>query len=201
MSLPARSGDNAFVARLWATQRVGYLSAERHRSGGNAELDAELRALGERYGIPTALTSYLVKEPGMPVAGANRPLALSQDLVAAAPAAQFEGARMASEQRAAKSVGELDAKDETIRRADNHSFTLRDGVWSDTRQVTNTRVIKVKAFSSAYFALVRRMPELGPLFSVGAQVCVQGRAVTIEVGAEGLSELDDTSLDAVVRDW
>ena len=201
VSRPARSSDNAVVARLWATQRVGYLSAERHRSGGNAELDAELRALGERYGIPTALTSYLVKEPGMPVAGANRPLALSQDLVAAAPAARFEGARMASEQRAAKSVGELDAKDETIRRADNHSFTLRDGVWSDTRQVTNTRVIKVKAFSSAYFALVRRMPELGPLFSVGAQVCVQGRAVTIEVGAEGLSELDDTSLDAVVRDW
>ena len=201
VSLPARSSDNAFVARLWATQRVGYLSAERRRSGGDTELDGELRQLGERYGIPTELTSYLVTEPGTAGAGGSRPTPLNQTVVASAPVARFESARAASEQRAAKSVGELDSKDERLRRADSHAFVLRDGVWSDTRQSASSRVMKVKAFSNAYFALVRRLPELGRLFGVGAEIRVQGRAVTIEVGSDGLSELDDAALAAAARDW
>jgi len=208
VSLPARSSDNAFVARLWATQRVGYLGAERRRAGGNAELDSELRQLGERYGIPTELTSYLVKEPGMTVAGRNDPslprdprATSAMDLNAAAAPAAFERARAAAEQRAAKTIGEVDSKDESLRRADDHAFALRDGVWTDTRQAANTHLVKVKVFSNAYFALVRRVPELGRLFGVGAQVRVHGRAVTIEVSADGLSELDDAALDAVARDW
>jgi hypothetical protein len=56
------------VGRLWATQRVGWLSAERRKNGGSTELDGEMRQLGEKWGIPTELTSYLVLEPGMQVA-------------------------------------------------------------------------------------------------------------------------------------
>ena len=63
VSFPDRSNANAFVPRLWATQRIGWLSAERRRDGGSAELDDELRTLGLRYGIPTELTSYMVREP------------------------------------------------------------------------------------------------------------------------------------------
>src|ERR1041385_4598327 len=63
VEFPDRERENSFVARLWATQRVGYLSAEKRRNGGSSELDAEIRALGERYGIPTEFTSYLVQEP------------------------------------------------------------------------------------------------------------------------------------------
>jgi Ca-activated chloride channel family protein len=70
---PARRTGDAFVGRLWATQRVGWLSAERRRNGPSHELDAEIRELGERWGIPTELTSYLVLEPGM-VANAPQPL-------------------------------------------------------------------------------------------------------------------------------
>ena len=46
---------------------MGWLSAERRRQGGSPELDAEIRTLGERYGIPTEFTSYFVREPGMVV--------------------------------------------------------------------------------------------------------------------------------------
>ncbi|MEO7362191.1 MAG: VWA domain-containing protein, partial [Gemmatimonadaceae bacterium] len=63
VSFPDRSNANAFVPRLWATQRIGWLSAERRRDGNSAELDDELRTLGLRYGIPTELTSYMVREP------------------------------------------------------------------------------------------------------------------------------------------
>jgi hypothetical protein len=62
---PDRERRNSFVARLWAAQRAGWLSAERRRNGASPELDNELRELGTRYGIPTELSSYLVLEPGM----------------------------------------------------------------------------------------------------------------------------------------
>jgi Ca-activated chloride channel family protein len=62
---PDRERRNSFVARLWAAQRTGWLSAERRRNGASPELDQELREVGTRYGIPTELSSYLVLEPGM----------------------------------------------------------------------------------------------------------------------------------------
>ena len=103
VNFPDRSRENPFVARLWATQRVGYLSAEKRKHGGSQEIDDEIRDLGERFGIPTEFSSYLVVEPGM-----NRPMlgGASVSLVnvvvtgtgaatrAAAPAAvQFEAAK------------------------------------------------------------------------------------------------------------
>ena len=69
VTFPERERENAFVARLWATQRVGWLSAEKRKGGGTTELDAEIRQLGERFGIPTEFTSYLVLEPGMVATG------------------------------------------------------------------------------------------------------------------------------------
>ena len=133
---PRDERDNAFVPRLWATQRIGWLSAEKRRSGGSSEIDEEIRMLGERFGIPTEFTSYLVLEPGM-VAGnvmrdttrlrrANPPRVEDVTITgtaggrerdmsgggvapAAAPAIQFEAARTAAEQRGAKSVAAADA--------------------------------------------------------------------------------------------
>lgn len=134
---PERERANAFVARLWATQRVGWLSAERRAHGPNPELDAELRELGERYGIPTELTSYFVREPD--VLARSRPqsrsLQLSEIVVtgsgtaadaadasvsAPAPAAsrrvdphteRFESAKRAAAQRAATTIADSDASD------------------------------------------------------------------------------------------
>jgi hypothetical protein len=41
-------------------------------AGGNTEMDAEIKSLGEKYGIPTEFSSYLVVEPGMQTRLANR---------------------------------------------------------------------------------------------------------------------------------
>jgi Ca-activated chloride channel family protein len=215
VSLPATSGDNSFVARLWAVQRVGYLSAERHRTGANPEIDSELRQLGERYGIPTELTSYLVKEPGMQVAGIINPRradmgggsgAPSPLSAAQTPGDRFEAAKVASEQRAATSLSDLDkngvrdSKDR-MRTAGTRMFVLDNGVWTDTRPGDGLRVVKVKAYSAAYFALLQRLSELGPLFAVDEHVRLHGRRVTIEIADEGVSQLDPASLDALARDW
>ena len=62
MTFPRNERGNSFIGRLWATQRIGYLSAERRRVGADQELDDEIRSLGEKFGIPTEFTSYLVQE-------------------------------------------------------------------------------------------------------------------------------------------
>lgn len=72
VTFPARERENAFVGRLWAAQRLGWLAAEKRKRGGSNELDAEIKSLGERFGIPTEFSSYLVLEPGMQVAADMR---------------------------------------------------------------------------------------------------------------------------------
>lgn len=66
---PIRDTGNNFIPRLWASQRLGWLAAEKRKNGGTTELDNEIRSLGEKYGIPTEFSSYLVLEPGMQVVG------------------------------------------------------------------------------------------------------------------------------------
>lgn len=234
--LPERTADNAFVARLWAVQRIGWLSAERRRAGGNAEVDGELRQLGERYGIPTELTSYLVVEPGMRTAqfvpmsapaaqdaAARAPRAsigqggqqLSQVVVtgvatnAAPEVGRFEAAKLASDQRDVKSLGDerqaaLNESDRLMKVAGGRAFRAdKDGVWVEARAKKAARVVTVKAFSEAYFAILRELPEIASLLTVGEKVRVEGRAVAIEVTPldSGLSSLDSQQLASLVRDW
>ena len=166
-NFPARERDNAFVARLWAIRRIGYLTAERRRSGGSSEVDDEIRELGQRFGIPTELTSYLVLEPGMErfrdgvmrpadvaatgvsSATSTRRLGNAGAAAAAPPPARpettgaqaFEAARTSASQRNASS---LDAAvsvgaDMTgnVRNAGGRTFVLRGEVWSDVRAASS----------------------------------------------------------------
>lgn len=80
---------NPFVARLWAAQRLGWLAAEKRKSGGSTEMDNEIRTLGQRYGIPTEFSSYLVVEPGMQLAAQGR-----RDMSAARGAGSTDQARL-----------------------------------------------------------------------------------------------------------
>ena len=118
---PDRERANPFVARIWAAQRVGFLSAEKrkHGAGASPELDDEIKMLGDRYGIPTEYTSYLVTEPGFRLTSVTttglvqpRGGVIAGNLApAAAPVlhAAFEAAKAASAQRMASSVAVLDS--------------------------------------------------------------------------------------------
>ena len=218
-NFPRDERDNAFVPRLWATQRIGWLSAEKRRNGGSREIDDEIRQLGERFGIPTEFTSYLVLEPGM-VAGATPERRRLSDArgtvgtssgrgVAAAPAAppavvQFEAAREASQQRAARSLAAADmameASAAATRRAGNRMFVADGERWIDTRFKAELRVYKVKAYSATYFTLLEKLPELREALSVGEKVVVAGRGVAVEI-VENAPELSASDLDSISRAW
>src|SRR5205807_9610127 len=85
VDFPDRERENPFVARLWATQRIGWLAAEKRKNGGSSEIDDEIRSLGERFSIPTEFTSYLVQEPGIVANG--RFDSTRRMVIAGAPAA------------------------------------------------------------------------------------------------------------------
>ncbi len=56
-------GGEPFIARLWATRKVGYLLTQIRLHGAQRELVDEVIELSKRYGIITPYTSYLVEEP------------------------------------------------------------------------------------------------------------------------------------------
>jgi hypothetical protein len=227
---PARRTTDAFVGRLWATQRVGWLSAERRKNGASEEIDSEMKQLGERWGIPTELTSYLVLEPGMVAQRANvndvargrgdqtrrleqavvtgsadsRGAGAASNAPAAPPAVQqFESAKAAAEMRESRSLAMSDATNASGRRSTTtRTFALKDSVWTDDRPAAaNARTISIKPFSPAYFAAMERVSELREIFALGERVQVHGRALIIKLSADGLEQLDERALTALTRDW
>jgi Ca-activated chloride channel family protein len=66
--LARRSADdvNAFVAKLWATRRVGEIVDELDLKGHNDELQDELVKLATQHGILTPYTSFLADETDAP---------------------------------------------------------------------------------------------------------------------------------------
>ncbi len=221
---PERSRENAYVARLWATQRVGYLSAEKRKHRSSRELDDEIRELGERYGIPTEFSSYLVVEPGMnrrevrPMQGrAGRTESDLSGIVlrgaasgtaAAAPSADraFEAAKTASAQRSATSMAAIDSlsglrNDARVRRLGNMTLVLRDSVWTDVRFKKDAPVLRVKAFSDAYFKLIDTIPELREAFSFSEWLIISGQAMAIELTPDGKEQLSDRDMTLLREHW
>jgi Ca-activated chloride channel family protein len=207
---PERSRENSFVARLWATQRVGYLSAEKRKHGGSREIDDEIRDLGERFGIPTEFSSYLVVEPGMNrrrdigAGGVQLQSVVVTGAAAPVAAVQFEAAKSAAAQRSATNVAAADAAlgmrdDAIVRRAGNVTLVLRDSVWTDARYKQSGTVLKVKPFSEAYFKLIEMLPDLREPFSIGERVLVAGRSMAVELTSSGEERLTDRDL-ALIRD-
>jgi hypothetical protein len=62
-------------------------------------------------------------------------------------------------------------------------------------------VIKVKAFSDAYFKLMDRIPELREIFALGDKVLASGRGVSIEIGTTGTESITDSELTRIQSAW
>ena len=222
---PASSRENSFIARLWATQRVGYLSAEKRRNGGSAEVDDEIRKLGEQYGIPTEFSSYLVVEPGMDPrrrlgavmnAPASGGMQLDEVVVTGVTTAtakrgdnakSFEAARASAAQRSATTLSAADAASGVItaggemRRSGNKLFAMRDGTWTDTGLKDSMARVKVRPYSAAYFRILELLPELREPFALGERVIVAGRSIAIEITPAGAELLSDSDLRSLQSKW
>ncbi len=215
VEFPRDERANAFIGRLWATQRIGYLSAERRRVGPNPELDNEIRSLGEKFGIPTEFTSFLVQEhpssvvtrliAGSPSAPTTQPNSMVVGAAIAPTANQaFEAARKATAQRGALSLSAADAAsggsangmaDANMRHVADRTFILSNGVWADSRPAVpsndgSVARVRVQSFSAAYFRVLNLVPSIKPMLALGDRVIVTGRGVVLEIGPDGVADLN-----------
>lgn len=101
----AERGGEPFVARLWASRKIGVLMAEIRRNGPSPELVDAIVDLSLQYGIVTPYTAYLAEEPQVQVGGgAVRPdLPLLPGMGGGAPA----DARQAAEAYAADEAARM----------------------------------------------------------------------------------------------
>lgn len=117
MTLRERGGE-PFVARVWASRKIGVLMEQIRRSGPDDEVIDAIVDLSLRYGIVTPYTAYLVEEPAVreamqaPDTTQGVPPAQSAgsggggEPVAMAPAARAYAADAAAEAAAMPASGE-----------------------------------------------------------------------------------------------
>jgi Ca-activated chloride channel family protein len=181
LSFPQQTGsDTAFVARLWATRRIGYLVTQITLHGTNKELVDEIVSLGLRYGIVTPYTSFLVDERQNVLAPGGQQKA--GESLGRALAAPTSAASAAAPTAVAASQGLTKLRDATSAPAPSQSsqlltvadktFLLRDGVWVDTQYREGMKTVDVGFGSADYFALLAARPEWGKYFAVGQKLIV-----------------------------
>lgn len=210
---PAREEKNAFLPRLWASRKLGFLSRRVWTEGPSDELVEEIRQTALRYGLPSPYTSYLVLEPGSfgpdrgsvdlplvpPGIGATQPVYSVQGAEAVGRAREAKALRdvstmaelLAVEEEAGPPRGDSDP---STRMVAGRLFRAQDGVWIQAGIRESDQVLEVAPFSRAYFDLLERIPELKPFARELGELEVQGRMLRIRIVDGGVTDLSKGEL-------
>jgi len=197
-----REGGEEFIARVWATRKIGYLLQQIRLHGEADELVDEIVDLSVRYGIITPYTSFLVEETERALreggrsqiaeealAQATRTVepfgraavdrsvqekALSEALAPAAPT------MMAGPDMGGAGAGSSPAS--PVRYVGDKTFVLHGGVWTDTTfDPDKMEAVPVGFGSDDYFALLAARPEWGRYLALGDHLIVVLDSVPYEV--------------------
>ncbi|MCU0498187.1 MAG: VWA domain-containing protein [Anaerolineae bacterium] len=203
------AGGESFIARLWATRRIGDLLNTIRINGENPELVDTIVDLSLRYGIITPYTSFLIEEDdiltqqgrdrameeaeadfaGMSneasgAAAVTRAQDLNQMGQAAAP---MPSATAAPTMSAPASGGEnaptddIDTPNQVIT-VESKTFIQIEGVWTDTLfKPDEMETQKIVFLSDDYFNLIAENPELAAYFAIGERVIVMLDGIAYEV--------------------
>jgi Ca-activated chloride channel family protein len=201
--------SNAFIPRLWASRKIGYLIDQIRLHGQNRELVDEIVALSMEYGIITEYTSFLVDQD---VAVSQREIVEEAGRLMADAFEKKTGASAVDRamdlgalksQAAAPGLTVRDEHGEQrqvtgVKRAVDKTFYLKEGVWTDHDHRADEPVIEVKRFSEAYFQLIRSHPRMGRYLALGNQVLVRLDGGTIRVADEGVERFGRADLDRLL---
>jgi Ca-activated chloride channel family protein len=188
-------GGPAFVPRLWAMRKVGYLLNQIRLHGESEELVHEIVDLSVRYGIMTPYTSFLVQEDAEVFSEEGRRETAKREYVEMeeAPPAAPSG-RMAVDQ-AQDQLALEDSERATgvtgqaVKVIGSKTFLLREGTWIDTTfDPDRMTPLEVGFLSDDYFALVGARPAWAEYLSVGERVLVVLDGQAYRVVAEGKGE-------------
>jgi Ca-activated chloride channel homolog len=200
MEFPGRAGGQPFIARLWATRRIGDLLNAVRLNGENPELVDSIVRLSVRYGIITPYTSFLIEEDdilsaqGMAQAqseffmeaerSGEAAVAAADAAASIANAAAPMAAPMPTQtaQMGADGVMMQEPADNPLQMVNDKTFLLQDGAWVDTTYQSDTMTTTPVVFlSEAYFALLDQSPLLGDYLALGERVIVVWEGVAYEI--------------------
>lgn len=210
-----RDGGEEFIARLWATRKIGYLLQQIRLNGEEKEMIDEIVDLSIRYGIITPYTSFLVEETEMALRAEGREtIADSMWMQATAMPAPASGAQAVERSAKEKVLSEAEAPaavlpsglgggetDEygyeisRIKYVGAKTFVLQDDAWIDTSFDPDRMTPTPVSFGGEdYFALVAAHPEWGRYFALGDHVIVvlDSTAYEIREGKAGSMETPAT---------
>jgi Ca-activated chloride channel family protein len=204
-------GGEPFIARLWATRKIGYLLNELRLRGSNQELIDEIVRLSTTYGIATPYTSFFVPEPVQPPLFGGVPIPtvvvsveavkeVSQEVapaaaqaLRAAPAAPAGGAAAVQDSQAREALRSADvaAHNEAaggLRTALDKTFTYQAGLWVDTAFRSDQPQRQLVLGSDEYFALLDERPEWIAYFAVSPNLIVALGGIAYVITATGAPE-------------
>ena len=228
VTFEAHENDHEYVSTLWAARRIGALTRTMRLEGVTPARIEEIKALALRHGIVTEYTAYLVQEPVVATGGVRQERDLERrrnGASAAAPASApaksqtgqvaFEAAQTSADFITTTSVS---AAREVSARAQDRSAVSGAGVaggqrviggrryeqrgaqWTDLAQQAQ-RVVSVEAFSPAYFALLKALPELRDAARLGDDVLVAGQRASIRIHRTGQAMLAAGDVVQLAKDF
>lgn len=216
---PSHHLPDEYIARLWASRKLGELDRRIRLGGAHPELVEEARQLALRHGLLSAYSSYLVQEPtrvtldGVTVAEARVGHRRSPAPPPRAPAASginaVQTADRASRQRAVRSEAELvelsaitaTGASPDRRELGGRRFRLVAGTWVDEAHQPSAPLVRVEPFSELYFQLLRDLPELMPIWSELERGIVAGRRLSIELSPDGRPAAGAAARAEIVRSF
>ncbi|MCX9079520.1 MAG: VWA domain-containing protein, partial [Candidatus Methanoperedens sp.] len=179
---PERAGGEPFIARLWATRRIGELLNSVRLNGENPEVIDSIVRLSIRYGIITPYTSFLITEDDiLTQSGVDRAAGEFEEQAQALSTNASGGAAVdAADEFAGFSAAEapaplamptqtaggepLDpdsAPTNAIQTVNDKTFIFQGDVWTDTAFQPDTMTTQQIVFlSDEYFALLESTPQL-----------------------------------------
>jgi Ca-activated chloride channel family protein len=199
---------NDFVPRLWATRKVGYLIDEIRTRGENRELVTEIVRLSKKYGIMTEYTSFFVDADYR---------VTTNDLIAPVEKSLAESAKKevggvaVNRSQASKSVMQAPRAADSYKDAEGNerkvtqivpvgerTFYRKGGLWVDSEFEGQTKTLKIKKFSKAYFELLDNAPDVAKYCAVGDAVIFVINGTAVEISDEGKSEFSAFELRSLV---
>jgi Ca-activated chloride channel family protein len=187
-----REGGDEFIARLWATRKIGYLLQQIRLHGEDDELVNEIVDLSIRYGIITPYTSFLVEETEQALREEGRAEIAEKVVVEATasplPTSGAQAVERSAGEQALSGAGAPAAPylppgmsgavtDEygneiiPVQYVGDKTFVLNNGVWTDTTfDPDKMAPVAVSFGSDDYFALVDAHPEWGRYLALGNHV-------------------------------
>ncbi|MFN8371607.1 MAG: VIT and VWA domain-containing protein [Anaerolineae bacterium] len=212
MSFRANAGGEPFIARLWATRRIGDLMNQIRLNGESDELVQSIVNLSVRYGIITPYTSFLIQDEDILTQSGQNEAAASfageardADTSGAVAVAAADDAQQMAGAEAPMALPTMTAlptataggvgggapvsggapAGNVLRTVNDKTFLLQDGVWIDTAfQPDTMTTTQVTFLSDEYFALLDLNPLMGDYLALGERVIVVIEGVAYEVVPE-----------------